>query len=169
MKFCYADPPYLNQAKRHYGREEVDHQALIHTLKEEYDGWALSCSSPSLPILLSYCPPGIRIAAWVKPFAFFHSGTRGRPPFAWEPVIFYTPRKCYRQNGVRDWLACNAWGVTAKEREIGIHGVKPPLFCEWLFELLGLEPDDELVDLFPGSGMVTNTWQKWCTAYRGRA
>lgn len=28
MIFAYADPPYPGQAKKHYGREEVDHAEL---------------------------------------------------------------------------------------------------------------------------------------------
>ena len=54
-RFAYADPPYVGQARRHYGREEVDHRALIAQL-EMYDGWALSCSSPSLQTLLPALP-----------------------------------------------------------------------------------------------------------------
>lgn len=47
MKFAYADPPYIGQAKRLYGDHpdfagEVDHAALIVDLLR-YDGWALSC------------------------------------------------------------------------------------------------------------------------------
>lgn len=45
MKFAYADPPYIGQAKRHYQSEEVDHEKLIKRLINEYpDGWALSLS-----------------------------------------------------------------------------------------------------------------------------
>ena len=40
-------------------------------------------------------------------------------------------------------------------------GEKPERFCFWLFEVLGLRPGDELVDLFPGSGAVTRAWRRW--------
>jgi precorrin-6B methylase 2 len=30
-----------------------------------------------------------------------------------------------------------------------------------MFDLLGLGPDDELVDLFSGSGAVTTEWNRW--------
>jgi hypothetical protein len=40
-------------------------------------------------------------------------------------------------------------------------GAKPPLFCQWLFACLGLEPTDEFVDLFPGSGAVGYAWEAW--------
>jgi tRNA/tmRNA/rRNA uracil-C5-methylase (TrmA/RlmC/RlmD family) len=34
-------------------------------------------------------------------------------------------------------------------------GAKPPQFTRWLIALLGLEPDDHLLDMFPGSGRVS--------------
>jgi hypothetical protein len=40
-------------------------------------------------------------------------------------------------------------------------GQKPDAFCFWLFEVLNLQPGDELVDLYPGSGAVTRAWQRW--------
>jgi hypothetical protein len=40
-----------------------------------------------------------------------------------------------------------------------IAGAKPEAFCRWLFSVLNAQAGDELVDLFPGSGIVTRTWQ----------
>lgn len=40
-------------------------------------------------------------------------------------------------------------------------GMKPPLFCEWVFKLLGALPGDSLDDLFPGSGIVTRAWKDY--------
>ncbi len=37
-------------------------------------------------------------------------------------------------------------------------GRKPLAFCAWLFEALGMLPGDELVDLFPGTGIVGRAW-----------
>ncbi len=37
-------------------------------------------------------------------------------------------------------------------------GAKPAAFCRWIFDLLGAQPGDELVDLFPGSGGVSRAW-----------
>jgi len=153
---AYADPPYIGQAHRHYSHDprcaEVDHQALIRQLDDIYDGWALSCSSPSLPILLPLCPPDVRIGAWVKPFASFKAAN---PAFAWEPVLY---KPCRSRKGrfiVRDWVAES---ITLKR---GLCGVKPERFCFWLFEILAMEPEDEFSDLFPGSGAVTRAWQIW--------
>lgn len=90
MRFAYADPPYIGQAKRHYSADpkcaEVDHQELIARLCSDYDAWALSLSTPTLKQILSYCPDNVRVGAWVKPFASFKPGVN--PAYAWEPVVF---------------------------------------------------------------------------------
>ena len=43
-------------------------------------------------------------------------------------------------------MSCN---ITLKK---GLVGVKPVDFCAWLFDVLGAQVGDELIDLFPGSG-----------------
>ncbi len=93
MEFAYADPPYIGQAFKHYRDHpdfagEVDHVALIDQLcSGRFDGWALSCSSPSLRYLLPLCPETVRVGAWVKPF---HALKRNvRPSYGWEPVVFW--------------------------------------------------------------------------------
>ncbi len=156
MKFAYADPPYVGQAKKHYKDQpeykgEIDHKELINRLMSEFpDGWALSCSSSSLQYLLSFCPKGVRIMAWVKPFCSFKPGVN--PAYAWEPVIVWGGRKRGRNKPtVRDWVSVN---ITLKK---GLPGAKPPEFCIWIFEVLGIEPEDELVDFFPGTGIVSQT------------
>lgn len=153
ITIAYADPPYVGQAKKHYGREEIDQKKLIEKLVSEYpDGWALSCSSPSLKSLLSYCPDNVRVAAWVKPFAIFKPNVN--PAYAWEPVIFMGGRKRDRkEQTVRDFVSCN---ITLKR---GLVGVKPDGFCHWLFALMGMKKGDTLVDLFPGTRAVTKAWE----------
>ena len=160
MIFCYADPPYVGQAKRHYGHEEIDHADLIACLIAYYpDGWALSCSTPSLRALLPMCPPDVRVGSWVKPFASFKPGVN--PAYAWEPVIFSGGRKRGREvDTLRDWVSAN---ITLKR---GLSGAKPYDFCAWVFEMLGAEPADTLHDLFPGTGAVTEAWARWCEARR---
>lgn len=167
---AYADPPYLGQA-RHYLKNHPEasawddpetHRALIERLTVEYsDGWALSCSSPSLRVLLPMCPPDIRIGAWVKPFHIFKKGVR--PAYAWEPVIYAggrnvkhpPPEKGGKATTPRDWVSSN---ITLRK---GLTGAKPEAFCLWLFDLLNLRSGDELVDLFPGSGSVGAAWAKF--------
>ena len=43
----------------------------------------------------------------------------------------------------------------------GLVGAKPKSVCWWAFEMLGAYPDDELDDLFPGTGAVTQAWASW--------
>ena len=154
-KIIYADPPYIGQAKKHYNSAEVDHKKLIQQL-EEYDGWALSLSSPSLKYILSLCPDDARVGAWVKPFCSFKKNVN--PAYAWEPVIFKPARARGREKlTARDWVSVN---ITIKK---GLSGVKPEAFSFWLFEILGAEPTDEFIDMFPGSGAVSTAWDKWKT------
>lgn len=42
--------------------------------------------------------------------------------------------------------------------EVGVAGAKPEAVCRWLFEVADLHHDDELDDLFPGSGAVSRAW-----------
>lgn len=160
MRFCYLDPPYIGQSKKHYGDHpdyagEVDHAELIERICRDYpDGWALSCSSPSLWEILPMCPPDVRVMAWVKPFASFKRGVG--VAYAWEPVIVRGGRKRDRSElTVRDWVSAN---ITL---ERGTHGAKPEAFCYWLFDVLGIEAEDTLVDMFPGSGAVTRALETW--------
>lgn len=163
MKFAYADPPYLGQAKRHYGSHpdfagEVDHGALIARLESEYDGWALSASMKSLPALMKLCPDDVLTLAWVKPIA---------PPmgdhrhYSWEPVIL----RAVRRPGpgyVKAHLVLSPPQFTFRPRpESHVIGEKPEGFAHWLFANAGLCPGDEFVDLFPGSGAVGRAWATW--------
>lgn len=151
MRFGYADPPYIGQAKRHYSADpkcaEVDHVELIARLNRDYpDGWALSCHTPSLGYLLSLAPKDVRVCAWVKPFASFKPGVR--VAYAWEPVLVRGGRGRMVGRTVRDWVSAN---IVLKA---GLSGAKPPEFCRWLMEVLGVQPGDEFHDLFPGTGRV---------------
>ncbi len=92
MRFAYADPPYVGYAKYYKDHEdfdgEVDHAKLINTLVQDFpDGWALSCHSPSLKDILAMCPEGVRVLAWVKPFASWKPSVR--LAYTWEPVVFF--------------------------------------------------------------------------------
>jgi hypothetical protein len=164
VRFAYADPPYIGQAKKHYAKEaaangrvaaEIDHADLVRRLTEGYEGWALSLSSPSLKQILAMCPDDVRVGGWFKPFASFKKGVD--PAYAWEPVIYKTQRKWRAdQPTVRDWVSAN---ITL---ERGVSGAKPDAFCFWLFDLLGMERHDLFHDLYPGSGAVTRAHAMWC-------
>lgn len=163
MKFAYADPPYIGQAKRHYSHDpicaEVDHAVLIAKLMLEYpDGWALSCSSPSLGIIVPLLPKGWRMAAWCKSFCAFKKGVR--PCYAWEPIIFWGGRN--PMNGHK--AACPSIGgkqITPKDFFVcpitlkkGLVGAKPEKVCSWILDLLNFQTSDSLDDLYPGTGIM---------------
>lgn len=154
LRFAYADPPYPGLSSKYYRHEssyggEVDHPALIASLTAAYDGWALSTSARALRQLLPLCPQNARVCAWVKP--------KGAPAQtyglhnSWEPVIVVPGR--HLRPGFRDWLMAHAarGGGT-------LPGRKPIAFCAWLFRCLGMLPGDQLVDLFPGTGVVGRSW-----------
>jgi hypothetical protein len=145
MRFAYADPPYIGCSRFYIEKEEVDHAVLIARLLSEFpDGWALSCSSPSLKFLLALCPSDVRVMAWVKPFAVFKPNVN--PGYCWEPVIVRGGRKRTRQQPTaRDWVSAN---ITLKK---GLVGAKPPEFCEWILQVLNFQDGDELDDLYPGT------------------
>lgn len=171
MKAAYADPPYLGCGVKHYGALHPDaadydrietHAALISRLDLDYDAWALSLSTPSLKAILRWCPDDIRVGSWVKSFASFKPNVN--PAYAWEPVIF---RRCRDKRSrseptVRDWIS---EPITLKR---GLTGAKPERVCWWIFDMLGLRPDDELDDLFPGSGAVGRAWDVYRTGHSQR-
>ncbi|MBM3992146.1 MAG: hypothetical protein FJ298_14220 [Planctomycetes bacterium] len=159
MKFAYADPPYLGcgalYAKHHpealVWDDPATHAALVERLCAELsDGWAMSLSSPSLRTILPLCPADVRVMAWVKPFAVFKPNVS--PAYAWEPVIVRGGRRATRDEPtVRDWCAAN---ITVKK---GLTGAKPPQFCAWVLDVLGVRDGDEVIDLFPGTGVFGRT------------
>lgn len=159
MVFAYADPPYIGQAEKHYSDDprcaEVNHRVLIGTLHDRYDAWALSMSATmySLKRIVPLAPDDARMAAWTKPFCSFKPGVD--PAYTWEPVVFYSPRKSTGEDTSKDHIAES---ITMGRV---LAGAKPERFCFWLFELVGLEADDELVDLFPGTGAVTSAHDRW--------
>ena len=163
MKIAFADPPYLGQAAKHYGKEaraagrtarEVNHELLVAYLCGHFDAWALSLSAPSLQRILALCPPEVRVGAWVKPFCAFKKHVN--PAYTWEPVIFWGGRRrTCRQPTTKDHLVES---ITMRK---GLAGAKPVRFCYWLFEVLGADAADEFTDLFPGTGIATSSWRAW--------
>lgn len=164
-RFAYADPPYLGCAVRYYGDKHAEaaeyddpasHHALIDRLEAEFpDGWALSCHVPSLPVLLPMCRPGVRIAAWTKPFSGMRPHVRAR--FAWEPVIYRTSLAWDFGPQFVDTFSADA--PRRNSLANGFPGKKPAAFTAWIMDLLGWMPGDDLVDMFPGSGAVLEAYR----------
>jgi hypothetical protein len=158
-RFAYADPPYVGCAHL-YDHPDADrwndpneHIMLMHELDMDFDGWALSASVPSLRDLLPASPPGTRVAAWVKPFAAYKMNVQ--VAYTWEPVLFHRILKRRPDEPVgRDHLSSV---ITLKR---GVVGAKPESFARWLIVLLGALPDDEIVDLFPGTGAVGRVFEQ---------
>lgn len=151
MRFAYADPPYPGMARLYKDQplhSEVNHPLLVQHLCDEFpDGWALSTASTTLRYVLALCPGDVRVMAWVKPFAVFKPNVN--PGYCWEPVIVRGGRKRTReQDTVRDWVSCP---ITLKR---GLVGAKPEGFWAWLLAVLNLTDEDELVDIFPGTGSL---------------
>ncbi len=155
MRMAYADPPYPGLAKRYYGNEptyagEVDHAALIESLRTSFDGWALSTSARALRDVLPLCPPDALVLPWCKPNGVSRH-TRGLHN-CWEPLIVVPGREL--TPGKRDFLVAKPARGGGK-----LMGRKPLAFCAFLFDALGLLPGDDFVDLFPGTGIVSRAWE----------
>lgn len=169
MKVAYADTPYLGCCKL-YGHFHGDdgrcwddpetHRLLVERVTAAYPGgWAFSLSSTSLRTLLPFFPERARLGMWFKPFCSFKPNVN--PAYAFEPVLWWSSRRRTRgQQTERDWVEAPAVraNITLKK---GLAGAKPEAFCEWLFEVLNLEASDEFVDLYPGTGIVGATWERW--------
>jgi hypothetical protein len=158
--FAYADPPYLG--KHHYYTENraVSYMRLLEDLHGGFsDGWAVSCAADDLYDVMGYlhawpCTDA-RVAAWVKRGRYIK--TR-RPQLTWEPVIVRggRPQPIDHPTAVEDSLVYrgrfHAWPGA-------MIGMKSPQFAVWVFKMLGARQGDTLYDLFPGSGIVTRSWE----------
>lgn len=156
LTFAYADPPYPGLARKYYAGEasfagEVDHEELVASLTAAgYAGWALSTSSKALRDVLPLCPERARVGAWVKPIGA-SPRTYGMHS-CWEPLIVVSGRAL--RPGVRDFLRAQPARGGGE-----LPGRKPVAFCAWLFDCLGMLPGDKLVDLYPGTGIVSRAWE----------
>ncbi len=163
-RMAYADPPYPGQSGRLYGHHddyggEVDHRELICDLLARYsEGWALSTSAKALPAVLRLCPDRVLVCCWLKRATSPPMGDNRM--YSWEPVILCdTPNPASPTT-----MHCEALTqqyTFRPKREGYVVGAKPQGFCFWLFAAMGLTPDDELDDLFPGSGAVGEAWDAW--------
>jgi len=162
MRIGYADPPYPGCAHLYRDQPdysgEIDFRGLIDRLQSEFDGWVLHTNAT--PYSMALLAPmvegtGARWMAWVKGFAAFKRNVS--VAFAWEPVIVKAARKpvVSKRLVMRDWIAES---ITLRR---GLTGAKPEAVCHWAFEMAGARPEDDLHDLFPGTGAVGAAWRSW--------
>ena len=165
MRFAYADPPYPGKSgvyRDHSGYAgEVDHAGLIRRLTAEFpDGWALSTSAEALQEILALCPPGVRVCSWHRPVR----RTRSRRPLsAWEPLILCGGREL---SSGEPQTVTDALEYRGRFRAFpgALVGMKAPQYAAWVFAQLGAEAGDELEDLYPGSGAVSEAWRRYSAA-----
>lgn len=170
MKIGYADPPYPGCADLYRDHPdyagEVDHKALLERLQDEFHGWVLHTHVPGLRLLErnGWLPDGIRICGWFKSFAAFKRNVS--VAYAWEPVIIKAARKpvVTKRTIYRDFVEVPEAIKEPITLKRGLTGAKPEKVCHWAFELVGAMPDDELHDLFSGTGAVARAWDSWRAA-----
>ena len=168
MRLAYADPPYYGCCRlyaHHHpdGRcwDDLDTHARLIDRLAEFDAWAMSLTSNSLRLILPLCPEGVRVAAWVKPFAVYKPGVN--PGYCWEPVIFRSDNLGREGAKIRDFLSEPIRIGPNRKNTDGafVPGAKSWRFSWWIFDLLGAQPTDEFHDLFVGSGAVTEAWERY--------
>ena len=179
-KFAIADPPYYGRAKRWYGvggcgaghgKRQADqhpeahiwdkpeaHLNMLKDLQLHYDGFAIATSVMGLNVYLKEIDltqgSGYRICIWHKPISA-PSGSRIRNVY--EPVIIYIPsdRRGYKSYVRMDDLK------TINIKKNGFVGSKPKEWVWWVLDLMGADKEDQIDDLFFGSGAVTQAINEW--------
>lgn len=124
------------------------HRQLLEDLVADFDGWAIATTPDGLEAYRPL-PIAAQILVWAKTNA---TPTSRAIASTWEAVIVCPPlgRRARRpgQPAVPDVL------VTAAPRR-SFAGAKPPEWTRWVLAALDYRPgEDDLVDLFPGSGAV---------------
>jgi hypothetical protein len=174
MTIGYADPPYIGQSHRLYGDHrdyagEVNHHELVDRLAG-YDAWILHASAARIQDLYMLLPgpaidtkknkgraldgTGTRMLVWIKETSAWRPV---RVQYGWEPIFVYGGRRTKDTRPVlNDWLR-----APASDRN-GFTGSKPYEVVRYALDAIGAGPDDELDDLYPGSGAVGRHWERYC-------
>ena len=190
MRLIIADPPYppfvgvgglKNRASRWYGTgqrsakdrpsdqhsdaaswdDPARHRQLVGDLMRDADGWALATSPDGLAVYHPL-PLGCRVMIWHKPNA--QPGSH-RILSRWEPVIVFPP-KGRRTN--RGGVGAVSDVLVAMAPRRGFIGAKPPEWTAWVLAALTYQSGDEVIDMFPGSGAVTEVLdERYQEAYNG--
>lgn len=128
------------------------HRELLLHLVENFDGWAIATTPDGLG---AYHPLPInaQIMAWHRPTAMPGGG---RLIERWEPVIVYIPEERRTRAGARVSNVLTAVAPSARGGRRSFVGAKPAEWTRWVLDALGYDSaTDDLVDLFPGSGAVS--------------
>lgn len=141
------------QADHHPDAGEWDdparHRQLLEDLCAQYSGWAIATMMDGLD---HYRPLPIpaRVMVWHKTTA--HPSPH-RIANTLEAVILYPPEgRRHKPPGALQVPDI----IRAPALQTGFPGAKPAVWTRWVLDALGYDPDqDELHDLFPGSGAVT--------------
>ena len=127
------------------------HRRLLLDLADQFDGFAIATCSDGLQSYGSL-PAGARIMAWIRPNA---APGASRIRSVWEPVIVRPPR--WRARGQAGCIVSDALILSTPRPGDSFAGRKPERWTWWVLDALGFEPaTDTVVDLFPGSGAVSN-------------
>lgn len=191
MRLAIADPPYpplvgsggrKNRASRWYGEgqrslkdrpadrhpeaaewdDPVRHQQLLVELLDGFDGFAIA-TTPDGIAAYGPLPVGMRIMAWIKP-----NGSPGshRLSSKWEAVLLYPPVG-RRYN--RTTLGAMPDVLTANAPRTGFPGAKPTEWTLWVLDAMSYDPfEDDVVDMFPGSGAVALGVRQWLQREMGK-
>lgn len=185
VRLAIADPPYLGRSEMFYGERNVanmnaggnvdpvhkadahpdaalwdqpeTHRALVASLCEEFDGWAIAMHPDNLYEYLQWVPRRTRIAVWHDPNVM---PTGAHPRRRWEAVLVYVPNGRRRVRDipgphVSDVLVATRRGSGGSRPGKSFVGAKPPAWVHWVLAMLGHRDTDVVVDLFPGSGAVS--------------
>jgi len=155
MRIAYADPAYLGRHSLYPENTPTDHRELLDAITKA-DGWGLSCSSSSLAELLTIVVdvvgPNIprhkcthRVLAWCRPDAAPTTDLG----YSWEPVIMSPARP--PSGYTRDWVE-----ASHKRSRRGLVGAKPPEFYQWFLRCVGWRDGDTLVEVFPGTSLLSD-------------
>ena len=117
----------------------------------------MACATPGLRLLLPHTEQGVRTGTWVK------RNPGGRRPYlrvgyAHEFTLFRPARR----GGQAHMSRTDALLLASPTRQRGVVGAKPARWTWWTLDCLGYEPgEDEVEDLFPGSGAVSEAIQEY--------
>ena len=182
MKLAIADPPYLGRASTWYGssirKSQLDaihggtakinykpadyhpdahlwddietHRDLIKRLESDYDGFALCLAHDNLQDLLPLFSIKVKVCVWYK----WTLPSRSCISNTYEPVIIKVPEQ---RKGARKGLTTPDVMTYQKREGLGFAGRKPEAFTHWVLDLLQYESGHDVVDLFNGSGAVSES------------